>query len=106
MRHPHLAGCVFPRENLQGKLDSDRLSAQHQWRAALRVAEDQELRRSHRYAGRCGAGCVIDAIEHGDTRYPNRLFEKINYGLHAVVCFSVYEIGGHDFASTRTMSDI
>ena len=39
---PHLASLILPSQRLQGQIDPDALVALHQWRAALRLAADQQ----------------------------------------------------------------
>src|ERR1019366_291981 len=64
---PDFALRVLPGERLQRKIDGDTRGSDHQRRAAFGIAEDQELRGTHREAGLGSFAAVIDERENCDA---------------------------------------
>ncbi len=66
---PHLTLSVLPDKRLERQIDADGLRAFHEWRAALRITEDDYLRGPQRLAHLCRAGCVVDTREDIETAF-------------------------------------
>src|SRR5271170_4739535 len=64
VRHPDFAAPVFPDQCLQGQVNSDRGRSHHDGRAALRAAEQNELRGVHLQADFLSFAAVIDTAKY------------------------------------------
>ena len=63
VRHPDLAPDILPDQDLEGKVDRDAGSGQHQRGAGLWVAKDQELGRRHCHADASRFSAVVHERE-------------------------------------------
>src|ERR1700751_3966914 len=76
--NPHFAVSVFPGERLEWKVNCGTGSRDHQWRARLRVAKNQQLRGAHFQARFFGFAAVIDKREDRDAFGFQRRAEALN----------------------------
>jgi hypothetical protein len=72
--------CVLPGEGFEREINCREGSGNHDWRASLRVSEDEELSRGHKEANFIGFAAVIDAGENGNALC-------LEYGFEAVEGF-------------------
>src|SRR5579871_688938 len=71
---PHLALRILRDQDLERQVDGRAWSGQHQRRAGLRIAEDQELGRRHGHPRLCSFTAVVHEREQGDAlRLQDRL---------------------------------
>ena len=85
VRDPHLALRIFRNQNFQRQVDGGARRRQHQRRAALRIAEDQELGGRHFQAHLFSFAAVIDQREQRHAFGFENGLELVDRLVHGVM---------------------
>ena len=74
---PDFACGILPRQRLERKIDGSERRGEHDRRAALGIAEDEQMRGRHREADFGGFAAVVDTCKNGDVLRMKNSFKAV-----------------------------
>jgi hypothetical protein len=81
---PDFSVLIFPNQGAERQVEPNSLPTLHQWRTGLRIAEDQDLRRTKAEPNLACFGGVVNVREELNPFRDKKCFETLNRLIHPV----------------------